>query len=297
MSLKSISEEIRSLKIQGATNIALSVLSAVESELSDGRDTRDLRVYEEIVDGARTLAFSRPTEPLAQNAIRYVFSLSYQPASYYLKQISHFKSLMNEVKMAMAETGRVLIEEGKTYLTHCHSSTVVNMFVSAWKQGARFAVVATETRPKYQGRTTVKELLDAGIEDVTMIIDDAAASVIEGNIQTIDGVFIGADLLSEQGFVNKVGSFGIASSTNRKGIPLYSVTTLLKFDPRVFSSEVLEERSEDEVWEDKPEKLKIFSPSFDFVPYMENVRIVSEAGTMKALTVGATARRLYPFLS
>jgi ribose 1,5-bisphosphate isomerase len=287
--------DISSLKIQGATNIAFAVLEGIVS--ASEKIPSDRLVGEYLEEIGRKLAYVRPAEPLAQNAIRFIFSNKNESVEYYLAKIEEYKSLINQAKRKMGEEGVNLIREGGVYLTHCHSSTVTSMFVKAHKQGKRFSVIATETRPRFQGRITAKELLDAGIEDVTLIIDDAVESILSGDkIKNIDAVFIGADLLSQNGFVNKIGSLGIAYTAKRLGIPIYSTSILLKYDPRSFSDEMIEIRGREEIWEDAPANLKIYSPAFDFIPYDTGVKIVSEKGIIEGEQTSAAALSLYPFL-
>jgi len=205
--------------------------------------------------------------------------------------------MISESKNKMGKYGSDLITNGGVYLTHCHSSTVSNMFVSAHKQAKQFRVILTETRPLYQGRITANELIDAGIKDVTMIIDDVATSLLLQNKMKISGVFIGADLLSQDGFINKVGSLGIAHMANESHIPVYCSSILLKFDPRPYSDELLEHRQSSEIWPDAPLKLQFYTPAFDFVPYSQNIQIISEAGILKSHEIKKEALKSYPFIT
>ena len=277
--IETIKADITSLKIQGATNVALAVLDALE--LVPDRDT-----------GIR-LAYARPTEPLAQNAVRYIFSGSEGSIP---QKISRYRTFITEGKQSIPENGKHLLVDGGSYLTICHSSTAVLLFRQARMNGAMFSVYVAETRPLYQGRITAKELLAAGFEDVTMVIDDVAVSLIEGRVGAIDAVFMGADLLTDTGFVNKVGSLAIATAAAIKGIPVYSLTSLLKYDPRPYSPTVIETRSQEEIWPEAPNGLKFYAPAFDFVPYTATTHIVCEAGVIEGHQVKLTTDKLYPFI-
>jgi len=285
--IKRTEEDIRNLKIQGATNIALTVIDTLfEKDLASS----------EVRSIAEKLAYARPTEPLAQNALRYIFSASNQTREYYQQKATEYKEAIQKAKQEIISNALSLIQNEAVYLTHCHSSTVVAIFKKAKSQGKSFAVYATETRPLYQGRITARELVQAGVEEVTLIIDDVAESLIEGRLKQVDAVFIGADLISEKGFVNKVGSLGIARAAERKGIPLYCLTTLLKYDPRPFSDDLIEKRSGEEIWKSPPKGIRIYAPAFDFIPYLSNVKIVCEKGIFTGSEVKRIVRRNYPFL-
>lgn len=291
-----IENDIKSLKIQGATNIALSTIDGLTNAINllekQPIDDPHRFLYEQVTK----LAFARPTEPLAQNALRFIFSEKQKDIKNYLHKGDQYRSMIKDSKKKMGEYGSNLIQNGGTYLTHCHSSTVTDMFIHAHRQGKKFSVITTETRPLYQGRITAKDLLQAGIKSVTMIIDDLATSIILENKIKISAVFIGADLLSEKGFVNKVGSHGIAFCAAEKHIPLYCTSILLKFDPKPFTGDIIEKRSSAEIWPDSPSELRFYSPSFDFIPYSDNISIVSEAGTIGGDRIKNDAVSLYPFL-
>lgn len=276
-----VEADIKNLKIQGATNVALAVLDAME----------EFPLEAEAI--GKRLAYARPTEPLAQNAIRYVFA---DPSLPMLTQIRKYRACIEEAKRTIPIHGQQLVVDGGSYLTLCHSSTTIALFGQARARGIYFSLFVAETRPLYQGRITASELLQLGFDDVTMIIDDVAVSLIEGRKGAIDAVFIGADLLSDAGFINKVGSLAVTAAAERKHIPVYSMTTLLKYDPRPYEPRVIETRNTEEIWEDAPDKLKFYAPAFDFVPYYRNVHLVCEAGVVDGQKVKDAVAKRYPFI-
>lgn len=290
--IQKLEKDIKSLSIQGATNIAYATLEGINIAISEGiRDSFELKKI------GQRLSLARPAEPLAQNAVSFIFSDHDRDSSYYLKQINSYKSLINTARIQTIDYAVKEIKDGGKYLTHCHSSTVTAMFIKAKNQGKIFAVFATETRPKLQGRITVRELLDAGMDDITMVVDDVVDSLLERNQKQIDAIFIGADLLMEDGFINKVGSLGIIRSAERNNIPLYCVSTLLKFHKGGFSSDLLDERDGSEIWPEAPDRLKFYAPAFDYIPYDNlKIKIICESGEIIAKNPSNTAYSLYPFL-
>jgi len=229
--------------------------------------------------------------------LRFIFSQKENNFEKYLQKAQQYKNMIGNSKYKMGEFGVNLIESGGVYLTHCHSSTVNNMLIAARNSGKKFRIIATETRPRYQGRLTVKELLDAGFDDITMIIDDAASSLLLENKININAVFIGADLLSDKGFVNKVGSQGIAYCAGKNKIPVYCMSILLKYDPRIFTDKLIESRNSSEIWDYAPSGLKFIAPAFDFIPYYENIYLITETGLLKGPAVKPKALELYSFLN
>lgn len=292
-SVDQVESDIKSLKIQGATNVALAVLETLEKTVVN----TPAITPEALKDLGTRLAYARPTEPLAQNALRYIFTDQRGDARAIKEKVATYTSFVSDAKIAITGHGSALMHDGATYLTHCHASTVTNVFLNAHREGKNIHVIATETRPLMQGRITVKELLDGGIEDVTMIIDSAAASVLSDPTRTISAVIIGADLLLEHGFVNKIGSLSIVIAARARNIPVYCFSTLLKFDPRRDNTALIETRDPKEIWSDAPPNLTMYAPAFDYTPYSSHIHVVCEAGTIQGDMVKHTALQQYPFIN
>jgi ribose 1,5-bisphosphate isomerase len=264
ISIDQVEIDIKSLTIQGATNVALAIIEVLEQIPENKRQ-----------EVGKRLANTRPTEPLAQNILKYPGALD------------DYKKFITDAKEQIIHFGKNLIEDNKIYLTHCHASSVTSIFLR--KKNKNFSVIATETRPLFQGRRTAKELVEGGIP-TTMIVDSAVATVFEQ--QHIAAVFIGADLLTQYGFANKIGSLGIAQLAALKHIPVYCCTTLLKFRTNM----IIENRNPKEIWENPPENLQFFSPAFDLIPYHENIHIICEAGIISGTMVKDAVTKKYPFI-
>jgi ribose 1,5-bisphosphate isomerase len=153
----------------------------------------------------------------------------------------------------IAEIGAKRIRDGMVVFTHCHSSTVTHLLRKASQDGKTFKVICTETRPVFQGRITAKEMVDLGVK-TTFIVDSAARSFMK----KADIVIVGADAITSEGnIINKIGTATIALLASEARVPFYVASELLKFNSATLSGEyeTIEERSEDEVWTDAPEKL------------------------------------------
>lgn len=289
---QTILADIKSLTIQGATNVALKALEALDAAMTEEPDLPADRLKEL----GTKLAYARPTEPLAQNALRYIFADTPKNAAALKAKIATYTAYIHDATKKIAEYGNSIITNDATYLTHCHATTVTNIFLEANKSGKNVHIIATETRPRFQGRLTAKELLDGGITEVTMIVDSAAASVLADAQRKIAGIFVGADLLTDTGLVNKIGTHGILLAAQKYNVPVYCISTLLKYDPRPFEANLIETRDPKEVWPEAPANLTIFSPAFDYTPYSDGVTIITEAGMIKGSDVKETAVTNYPFI-
>jgi methylthioribose-1-phosphate isomerase len=163
-------------------------------------------------------------------------------------------------------------------LTHCNvSGELVAIADQCGKLGKELSVVATETRPYLQGsRLTAWELNEAGVE-VEVIPDGAIAQVIAAG--GIDAVIVGADRVALNGdIVNKVGTYPIAVTAERYGIPFYALVQ----DPGALQSGadvVIEERPAAELFQLEGESLLDAPlegryPAFDVTPARLIARLI-----------------------
>jgi ribose 1,5-bisphosphate isomerase len=295
-------DRIRRLEVQGARNVAITAIKALEALAKETTaETREefLRELEE----ARDLLFeSRTTEPLMRNAVRWIISQvessGERQTTALAKRVSSAATLflkeLDASKDCIAEIGAKRIRDGMVILTHCHSSTVTYLLSRAKKEDKTFEVICTETRPVFQGRITAKEMLELGVK-TTFIVDSAARSLI----RNADLVLVGADAITSEGnVINKIGTSTIALLAHEARKPFYVVAELLKFDPATVCGEYeqIEERSPDEVWKNAPEKLLIRNPAFDITRRDFIHGVICEEGVIPPHAVAEVTRRRYPWI-
>jgi len=303
-----ILEDIKGLKVQGATNVCIATFEGMKLYLELSK-TQDLEILKEGFFGAgEKLANARPNEPLARNGVHYVKYFFKQKHSD-ISQVNSAKEMLKELcdeylglitaakKSSIEKCARYLTNYDKI-LTHCHSSTVVDLIKAISKGDKNFEVVSTETRPLYQGRITAKNLIDAGIK-TTLIADSAAESfAINRGSVPIDVVFLGSDQIMKGGYViNKIGSWGIAVAAHYGGKPLYIVSNLLKFDKdSLFSDVEIEIREDRELWPEAPRGLDMYNPAFEIVDNALITGFVTELGILKPNEVEKVIKENYPWL-
>ena len=307
-----IIKDIEEIKIQGATAVAEACFEGLKIYLR-GYKGGDKSVELAMVDVEKMglkLVHARPNEPLARNGLKYLlntFKIRYPSEENWEMTKAHLISIMDEFLELLASSKTRIVEVGANnfadlegILTHCHSSTVENVCreISARRGEGVFSVVATETRPLFQGRITAKNMLKAGL-DVKLIVDSAVTSFLVGDWDIpIDVVFIGCDEITVSGdTVNKVGSYGVALSAYYAGKPVYVVGTLLKLDPStIYDRPRIEMRGRDEVWPDAPEGLEIINPAFEIIPKEFISGFVTEFGVIEPKNVEKELGEHYDWL-
>ncbi len=283
-----IVRDIKSLKIQGARNVAKEALNALIIAAKNSRARNAMAFRKEMASVAETLSLSRPTEPMMRNlldeAVRSVVEserrqrdvkalakcLSYHEAEVLAK--------MDEDAKRLATYGAKLIPDGALVLTHCHSSSSTHVMIEAKKMRKKFSVVCFETRPRFQGRTTAGELAGAGI-DVTLAVDGAMNLFMK----KADIIIVGADSVTSRGdLINKIGTSALAHLARINDVSFYSAAELYKYSPMtIFGTlEKIEERDHAEVWEKPPRGVKIRNPAFEATAAKYINGYITEAGVI-----------------
>jgi ribose 1,5-bisphosphate isomerase len=267
--VKQVIDDIKSLKIQGARNVAKAAINALGKAAKKSKAKSYGSFYKDIDLAADALSISRPTEPMMRSLLNEEMEFLRKLKSEKFEKIAnmflaHQKETVKRMDVDaknLAEYGAKLIPDGANILTHCHSSTTTQILIHAKKMKKKFSVVAFETRPRYQGRKTATELANAGI-DTTLVVDGAMHLFMK----KADIVIVGADSITSRGdLINKIGTATLAHIAKSNDVSFYSATELAKYSPMTIfgTREKIEERDHKEIWENAPKKVKIRNPAFE----------------------------------
>ena len=306
--LLEIAHDIKALKIQGATNVAIEAVKAFSGYINRLPISIGEAEFLKKVDEARNILIeTRPTEPAMRNGLKKVMYDMYRVESDGLERMeeaaltsaAEYLELLKTTKEKIIETGAQLIQDGSTIMTHCHSSISSAIFVRAFEQGKDIRAICTETRPRYQGRKTARELVEAGIPTIQVV--DSAMRWVARN-QSIDMIIIGLDAVTSEGTIfNKIGSRLLALAAHESDIPLYVSGSLLKFDSHtvIGGRTEIEMRDISEItadWPDVPEGLKFLNPSFETVSRELIDALITEEGVFPPELVFEIVRQKYPWM-
>jgi ribose 1,5-bisphosphate isomerase len=180
----------------------------------------------------------------------------------------------------IGEIGSRRIRKGDTVLTHCNSQAALSIIQAAHKADKAIKVIATESRPRWQGRLTVGMLEDMGIE-TDLIVDSAVRSVMND----VDLVVVGADVITANGsLVNKIGTAQIALCAHEARTSFVVAAETYKFSPQTIMGELvtIEERDPREVYPDisKFRHVRVRNPAFDVTPHSYIDVICTEVGAI-----------------
>ncbi len=294
-----IVEKIKDLKIQGAENIAKEGSKSIYVIVKNFKHKNPKELWHDLILSKKLLFKARSTEPTLRNAVNYLFhdlhhdniSVMKHDLHDRLKKVQeHFKKSKQEI----VKIGSRMIKNGMIIFTHCHSSTVTAILIEAKKQGKKFEVHNTETRPMFQGRITAKELASHGIK-VTHFVDSAGRLALK----ECDMMLIGCDAITSTGkVINKIGSEMFAEIAIKFNTPVFVCTNSWSFDPHtVFGYETeIEKRYFKEVWPNKPKNVKILNYAFEKINPENVTGIISELGIYNCDTFIHEVMEAYPFI-
>ena len=293
-----VADDIRTITIQWATNIAREACKVMEKQLRLKKFSNKKELKDFFDRSTKLLIEARETEPMLRNWMKYARHKlkAWANAIELADAFAEYLTWINEEEKIRAEIGVNLIDDWDNIMTHCHSGSVTKILKTARNEWKKIHVYNTETRPLYQWRKTSTDLVKAGVPN-TMVTDSSAPFLwiifMKKILKYIR--FLWADSIQSNGdTINKVWSFAIALSAWHSGIPLYVVWSLLKLD---ISGEIwIETRDGKELRSDAPEGLKILNYAFDMIPAKCITGIITEFWIIRPENLLKEVKKRYPWM-
>jgi ribose 1,5-bisphosphate isomerase len=258
MDVEKVAEDIKSVRVQGAKEIALYSLRFLRKFCKDNGFGLKFEV------AAYVLEQARPTAVVLHNCLEILKKKKK------LRTIDELIKRLDAATKRIAKNGSKLIKNNYKIMTHCHSGEALAVIKQAWEDGKKISVVATITEPLEQGVKTAKELARLKIP-VTLITDSASGYFMKD----VDMVIVGADAIRKEGVINKIGTSLLALAAKENNKPFYVAANFLKFDKR--KKFVIEERPPKEVYKNL-KNVKIRNPAFDITDFRLVKYIITEKG-------------------
>ncbi len=282
--LMNTAEKIRTMEIRGAGRIAVAASAALRDHAQTLSSLSSEEFEKSINEAAKILVETRPTAVSLPNAVALTKKHSSRDVNEAIAEIvansEKFIKNANEALEKIGTVGARRIRDGDVIMTHCNSHAAIAIIKTAFNQGKKISVIATESRPRRQGFITIRELNDAGIP-TTLIVDSAVRLVMKD----VDLVVVGADSIAVNGaLVNKIGTsqLALAAREARKNVLVAAET--YKFSPNTILGQMveIEDRSSDEVIDPNLLKempnVKVRNPAFDITPPEYIDLIITDAG-------------------
>lgn len=165
-----------------------------------------------------------------------------------------------------------LLKGKQRVMTHSYSSTIMGVLGHA--EGIE--VICPEARPLLEGLRTAKELGEKGVR-VWIVVDSAAPSLVG----ECDLVIVGADAVTPEGVVNKIGTYALGLAAREKKVPFYVLAGTEKFLPPPFAQSLrIEERDPKEVTQEPIPHSRVENRYFDYTPLDLITGVMTQAGVI-----------------
>jgi methylthioribose-1-phosphate isomerase len=306
-----VASAIRYMKIRGAPLIGVAAAYALALTAYHSKAKAAKELIKEIEESGCLLKKTRPTavnlfwavDRIMRKACRATGNAE-TVAKAVIEEAEKMADEDVETNRKIGEHGSALLDDGDVILTHCNAGalatvdygTALGVIRAACEKGKEVSVFATETRPKLQGaRLTAYELKRDGVP-VTLITDSMAGYVMYKGL--VDKVIVGADRITQDAVINKIGTYTNAVSAKEHGIPFYVAAPKSTFDLTHKSTDIIiEERNPDEVTRINsrriaPEGVKALNPAFDVTPLKYVTAIICETGVLSREDLGKLAANL-----
>lgn len=295
--IKRVADDIKTITIQWATNIAREACKIMEQELRNWKFENKDELSDFFSKASQMLTDARETEPLLRNAMKYAKSKlkKWADANIIADAFKEYLWWIEREEDIRPKIWAEIIHDWDDVFTHCHSKSVVDILVKARNDWKKIHVYNTETRPLYQWRKTSLDLLNAWVPD-TMVVDSSAWFFVDNTLwNTVDikEIFLWSDCIKpDWTVINKIWSFSIWLSAWNSWVPLYIVWSLLKVD--TMDKVWIETRSGKELWPEAPDWLDIVNFAFDRVPHKCITWIITEFGVIRPENLMREIKKHYP---
>lgn len=292
---QAILKDLRADVHSGATEIARKAVQCLNAFAEEGHASA-AEYWKDLVGLGKALITSQPSMASLFNLVNHVL-LAVEPLrgsgdvnvlqNATRESATQFMRASDAALESIAQHGQGLITPNSTVFTHSSSNTVGGILRQAVRAGKGLNALVTESRPYCEGREMARYLGQQGIN--TRLILDAA---IAHYVKEADLIFVGVDRISEESFVNKVGTLAIAMAAKLDQIPVYLACESSKFLPAAFAPpEEIMDNSEESTQEEWQNVELIFS-FFEEIPNSFITGVITEEGI---LSMNAISKRFKAF--
>jgi methylthioribose-1-phosphate isomerase len=260
--LVKLADKVRQDSVSGSSETAIYVLKSLHNILSNNETSA-----EQLLDFSGALRKAKPAMAPLSNIARMMEAAANSPEPDAVALLSVERVINNERSAITKITENAAEKIEGTVLTLSYSGTVVNVLGSIAKS-KDIKVIVAESLPLGEGRRTAELLSGSGI-DVTLISD----SMVFSEARNSDLCLVGADAITPQALINKVGTYGMVLASVQAGVPAYVVSSTLKITSELRPEWNIEQKSDGGV--------TIRSQIFEPTPLELFAEVITELGSSR----------------
>lgn len=287
-------------RVSGSSTIAGSFLGELERWLAVDRSASSAALRASLLAWLRDAQAAQPTMALVHQLAARALAVADTGVANGDSPLDLRQSLVAScaaeredlaaAKHAAAKLAAELVPQKDAWIATLSSSELVAATIAEMHAlGRRPRVLIAESRPNLEGRAQAAALAALGVP--VWIVADAALPML---LQQAACVLIGADAITEQGVLNKVGSFVAALAAREHGVPVWAVGVRKKLLPAATHALAIREEAPQELWDGAPAGVRPRNVYFELVPVSLLRGVVLEDGVLgpTELRVAAADRAL-----
>jgi translation initiation factor 2B subunit (eIF-2B alpha/beta/delta family) len=275
-------EEIKKDRVSGASEISRKACSVFVAFAKGVKATSGEEYFDKLLKLGIELVLAQPHMASVFNLANSILyqteellpTLSMDELREFTKEKAEgfYHNSLNSVQK-IAENGKVLIENGSKVVTFSSSGSILSILKAAKEEGKEFEVIVCESRPMFEGRLLAKFLGNAEIP--VTLITDAALGVFAPEAALF---LVGADSISEDTFVNKVGTKYVCLLSKEHDIPLYLACERSKFISSRWRLKPMVWGDPEQVLDSELPNVEVKNPCFEEIPLFYCQEVITNEG-------------------
>jgi translation initiation factor 2B subunit (eIF-2B alpha/beta/delta family) len=253
--LDDLASKVREDSVSGSSEIAFYVLERLHDVLSKTGIDR-----EQLLNFSDLLRKAKPAMAPMYNVARMLETAANSPEPEKAALLAVERVISTEKMVPARITEKALERIEGTVLTLSYSGTVVSVLKAVAKE-KEIRVIVAESLPRGEGRKTAELLTKVGIE--TVLITD---SMVFSEARNSDLCLVGADAITPEALINKVGTYGMTLASVQAGIPAYIISSTLKITSELKPDWIIKENTKGKLTERtqlfEPVPLELFAEAF-----------------------------------
>jgi len=207
--------------------------------------------------------------------------------------LEHFSQSLKKGKSLISQNAIHHLLSTSVIATYSSSGTIQYTIEKLSEQNTSITVYCAESRPKYEGTLLAQSLAKKGI-DVNLMTD----ATLFSKIKDVNSLVIGADAITKQGNINKIGSYPLAQLASDYTIPIYCLAHSLKIIPNEYSLQNESKKPDTDLLSEKQENIAVINYYFDTTPLNLFNGIITEKGFFQPVDIKEFIQKqsLHPFL-
>ncbi len=292
-------------RVSGSSSIAVGLLGELEQWLAADRSPSGAALRGALLRWLRAAQAAQPSMALVHQLAARALAVADAAVArgdspldlrgHLLASCSAERDDLAAARAAAAKFAADLVPQQDAWIATLSASEIVAGAIGELHaRGRRPRVLIAESRPNLEGRAQAAALAALGIP--VWIVADAALPIL---LQQAACVLLGADAVTDQGIVNKIGSYVTALAAREHGVPVWALAVRRKLLPSDTRALAIQEMAPDELWEGAPSGVRPRNVYFELVPaaLLRGVAVEDAVLGPAELRVAAADRALPPELA